>query len=216
VRNVGTYVLGADTALRDQINAGKSLGPRMQASGPYLTIPHGGGDLYIPDFKEPADNERFHAGVARDPEGFRERAEFLVDNGSDLLKVIASGAVLAFGGVPGEPEMTREDIAAVVDIAHAVGKKVAAHAHGAESIRMAIAAGVDTIEHASYLDDAGIAAARTGPRSFCARTSRPRRSSARHSPRRWRRAFPSCSPPTPACFRTDSMRVSSPSWWRAE
>jgi imidazolonepropionase-like amidohydrolase len=160
VRNVGTYVLGADTALRDQINAGKSLGPRMQASGPYLTIPHGGGDLYIPDFKEPADNERFHAGVARDPEGFRERAEFLVDNGSDLLKVIASGAVLAFGGVPGEPEMTREDIAAVVDIAHAVGKKVAAHAHGAESIRMAIAAGVDTIEHASYLDDAGIAAAR--------------------------------------------------------
>ena len=160
VRNVGTYVLGADTALRDQINAGKSLGPRMQASGPYLTIPHGGGDLYIPDFKEPADNERFHAGVARDPEGFRERAEFLVDNGSDLLKVIASGAVLAFGGVPGEPEMTREDIAAVVDIAHAVGKKVAAHAHGAESILMAIAAGVDTIEHASYLDDAGIAAAR--------------------------------------------------------
>ena len=160
VRNVGTYVLGTDTALRDQINAGKALGPRMQASGPYLTIPHGGGDLYIPDFKEPSDNERFHAGVARDPEGFRERAEFLVDNGSDLLKVIASGAVLAFGGVPGEPEMTREDIAAVVDIAHAVGKKVAAHAHGAESIRMAIAAGVDTIEHASYLDDAGIAAAR--------------------------------------------------------
>jgi imidazolonepropionase-like amidohydrolase len=160
VRNVGTYVLGADTALRDQINTGKSLGPRMQASGPYLTIPHGGGDLYIPDFKEPTDNERFHAGVARDPEAFRERAEFLVDNGADLLKVIASGAVLAYGGVPGQPEMTREDIAAVVDIAHAVGKKVAAHAHGAESIRTAIAAGVDTIEHASYLDDAGISAAR--------------------------------------------------------
>jgi imidazolonepropionase-like amidohydrolase len=160
VRNVGTYVLGADTALRDQINTGKSIGPRMQASGPYLTIPHGGGDLYIPDFKEPADNERFHAGVAHDPEGFRERAEFLVDNGADLLKVIASGAVLAYGGVPGEPEMTRDDIAAVVDIAHAVGKKVAAHAHGAESILMAIDAGVDTIEHASYLDDAGIRAAR--------------------------------------------------------
>jgi imidazolonepropionase-like amidohydrolase len=160
VRNVGTYVLGTDTALRDQINAGKTLGPRMQASGPYLTIPHGGGDLYVPDFKEPADNARFHAGVAQDPEAFRERAEFLIDNGSDLLKVIASGAVLAFGSDPGAPEMTREDIAAVVDIAHAVGKKVAAHAHGADSIRMAIAAGVDTIEHASYLDDAGIAAAR--------------------------------------------------------
>jgi len=160
VRNLGTYVLGADIALRDQINAGKSMGPRMQASGPYLTIPKGGGDLYIPDFQEPADSARFHAGVARDPEGFRDRAEYLIDNGSDLLKVIASGAVLAFGGVPGKPEMTRADIDAVVDIAHAVGKKVAAHAHGAESILMAIAAGVDTIEHASYLDDAGIRAAR--------------------------------------------------------
>jgi imidazolonepropionase-like amidohydrolase len=159
VRNVGTYVLGADTALRDQINAGKSLGPRMQASGPYLTVPRGGGDLYIPDFQEPADNARFHAGVARGPEQFRDRAESLIDNGSDLLKVIASGAVLAFGGVPGQPEMTREEITAAADIAHAVDKKVAAHAHGAESILMAIAAGADTIEHASYLDDAGIAAA---------------------------------------------------------
>ena len=67
--------------------------------------------------------------------------------------------MLAFGGVPGAPEMTQEEIAAVVEVAHADGKKVAAHAHGAESIRMAIEAGADTIEHASYLDDAGIAAA---------------------------------------------------------
>ena len=159
VRNVGTYVLGADTALRDMINAGNAAGPRMQVSGPYLTIPHGGGDLFVPDFKEPPGSERFHAGVARGADAFRERADFLIENGSDLLKVIASGAVLAFGGVPGAPEMTQDEIQAVVDIAHAVGKRVAAHAHGAESIRMAIAAGVDTIEHASYLDDAGIAAA---------------------------------------------------------
>jgi imidazolonepropionase-like amidohydrolase len=156
VRNVGTYELGADTALRDAINSGNAAGPRMQVSGPYLTIPKGGGDLYVPDFKEPPNSERFHAGVARGPDAFRERAEFLVDNGSDLLKVIASGAVLAFGGVPGAPEMTQDEIQAVVDIAHAVNKRVAAHAHGAESIRMAIAAGVDTVEHASYLDDAGI------------------------------------------------------------
>jgi imidazolonepropionase-like amidohydrolase len=159
VRNVGTYELGADTAIRDAINTGKAAGPRMQVSGPYLTIPQGGGDLYIPNFKEPPGSERFHAGVARGPDQFREKAEFLLDNGADLLKVIASGAVLAFGGVPGSPEMTKDEIQAVVDIAHAVGKKVAAHAHGAESIRQAIAAGVDTIEHASYLDDAGIAAA---------------------------------------------------------
>jgi imidazolonepropionase-like amidohydrolase len=158
VRNVGTYVLGADTALRDTVNAGKSLGPRLQVSGPYLTIPQGGGDLYIPDFKEPADNARFHAGVARGADQFRERARFLLDNGADLLKVIASGAVLAFGSEPGAAEMTQPEIAAVVEVAHAAGKKVAAHAHGAASILMAINAGVDTIEHASYLDDAGIAA----------------------------------------------------------
>jgi imidazolonepropionase-like amidohydrolase len=158
-RNVGTYVLGADFELRDTVNDGKAAGPRIQASGPYLTIPHGGGDLYIPDFKEPEDNARFHAGVARGPEQFREKAEMLLAGGADLLKVIASGAVLAFGSEPGAPEMTQEEIAAVVQVAHAQGKKVAAHAHGAASILMAIAAGADTIEHASYLDDAGITAA---------------------------------------------------------
>jgi imidazolonepropionase-like amidohydrolase len=159
VRNVGTYVLHSDTRLRDEINRGRVLGPRMQASGPYLTVPRGGGDLYVPGFAETADNARFHAGVAQGADAFRERAESLLDAGSDLLKVIASGAVLAHGSVPGAPEMRYDEIQAVTDIAHAVDRKVAAHAHGAESILMAIAAGADTIEHASYLDDAGIAAA---------------------------------------------------------
>jgi imidazolonepropionase-like amidohydrolase len=152
-------VLHADTALRDLIDKGSVIGPRMQVSGPYLTIPQGGGDLFVPGFQEPADNARFHAGVARGAEDFRLRAEQLLGSGSDLLKVIASGAVLAFGGVPGAPEMSQDEILAVVDIAHAADRKVAAHAHGAESILMAIRAGVDTVEHASYLDDAGIKAA---------------------------------------------------------
>lgn len=159
VRNVGTYKFGDDYSLRDAINRGKIIGPRMQASGPYLTIEHGGGDLYIPGFKEPPDAARFHAGVAKGPEEFRKRAQDLINAGSDVLKVIASGAVLAYGGVPGAPEMTQEEIAAVVEVAHDAGKKVAAHAHGAQSILMAINAGVDTVEHASYLDDADIAAA---------------------------------------------------------
>ena len=158
-RNLGTYVLHTDTALRDLIDKGRAIGPRLQVSGPYLTVPQGGGDLFVPDFKEPADNARFHAGVGRGAEGFRLCAEQVLDAGSDLLKVSASGAVLAFGGVPGAPEMTQDEILAVVDIAHAADRKVAAHAHGAESILMAIRAGVDTVEHASYLDDAGIAAA---------------------------------------------------------
>jgi imidazolonepropionase-like amidohydrolase len=159
VRNVGTYVQGLDYQVRDGIDAGQFVGPRLQASGPYLTIPRGGGDLYVPDFVEPADNARFHAGVARGADDFRDRAEAVVDSGADLLKAIASGAVLAHGGVPGAPEMTREELQAVVDIAHAVDRKVAAHAHGAESIRTALAVGVDTIEHASFLDDEGIALA---------------------------------------------------------
>jgi len=158
VRNVGVYELGTDTELRDAINRGTAAGPRMQVSGPYLTIPHGGGDLYIPNFQEPTDNARFHAGVARGADDFRNHAKGLLNEGSDLLKVIASGAVLAFGGVPGAPEMTEDEIRAVVEVAHTADKKVAAHAHGAESILMAIRAGVDTIEHASYLNDECIAA----------------------------------------------------------
>ena len=74
--------------------------------------------------------------------------------------MIASGAVLSYGGVPGAPEMTPEEIAAVVEVAHAAGLKVAAHAHGAQSIKDAILAGVDTIEHASLIDDEGIELAR--------------------------------------------------------
>jgi imidazolonepropionase-like amidohydrolase len=161
VRNVGTYIAWSDRDLRDAINRGAVLGPRMQICGYYLTIHHGGGDLYVPDYHEPDDNARFHAGVARGPDEFRRKAQAAIDGGADLLKVIASGAVLAYGGVPGEPEMTPEEIAAVVQVAHAAGRKVAAHAHGARSIKEAILAGVDTIEHASYIDDEGIALARS-------------------------------------------------------
>jgi imidazolonepropionase-like amidohydrolase len=160
VRNVGTYVAWADRALRDAIDRGEVIGPRVQASGFYLTIPGGGGDLVVPGPRPDGDGPRFHAGVARGPEQFRKRAREAIEGGADVIKVIASGAVLAYGGVPGEPEMTREEIAAVVREAHAAGLKVAAHAHGAQSIKDAILAGADTIEHASLIDDAGIELAR--------------------------------------------------------
>jgi imidazolonepropionase-like amidohydrolase len=160
VRNVGAYVAWSDRALRDAIDAGRTLGPRMQVTGFYLTVPGGGGDLVIPGVEEAAIPARVRAGVARGPEAFRRRAAEAIAGGADLLKVIASGAVLAYGGVPGEREMTREEIAAVVDVAHRAGKKVAAHAHGAESARDAIAAGADTIEHASLIDLRGILEAR--------------------------------------------------------
>jgi imidazolonepropionase-like amidohydrolase len=159
-RDVGTYIAWSDRALRDEINAGRTPGPRMQVSGYYLTIPAGGGDLVIPGHAESEIPPIIRQGVARGPEDFARKAQAAVDGGADLLKVIASGAVLAYGGVPGEPEMTPEEIAAVVKVAHANGRKVAAHAHGARSIKEAILAGADTIEHASLIDDEAIALAK--------------------------------------------------------
>ena len=160
VRNLGVYTGWTDRDLRDAINRGEVAGPRMQVTGFYLTIPGGGGDLVVPGVA-PADiPARFHAGVARGAEQFRLRAQAAIDGGADVLKVIASGAVLAYGGVPAEPEMTPAELSAVVETAHAAGRKVAAHAHGARSIKEAILAGVDTIEHASLIDDEGIELAR--------------------------------------------------------
>jgi imidazolonepropionase-like amidohydrolase len=160
VRDVGTYIAWADRALRDEIDRGATPGPRMRVAGFYLTIPGGGGDLVIPGHPESEIPAQVRMGVARGPEQFREKAELAVAGGADFLKVIASGAVLAYGGVPGEPEMTPEEIAAVVEVAHGHGLKVAAHAHGARSIREAILAGCDTIEHASLIDAADIELAR--------------------------------------------------------
>jgi imidazolonepropionase-like amidohydrolase len=159
VRNVGAYSGWSGRDIRDAINAGQVAGPRVQIAGFYLTIPGGGGDLVIPGI--PQEDIPFHVrmGVARGPVEFRKKAEAAVAGGADVLKVIASGAVLAFGGVPGAPEMTPEEIAAVVDVGHAAGIKVTAHAHGAQSIKESILAGVDSIEHASLADDEAIALA---------------------------------------------------------
>ena len=156
VRSVGAYIAWAEIELRDRVNRGEVIGPRIQAAGIYLTVPGGGGDLLIPDVPEQDIPARVRMGIARGPEQFRRKAELAVASGADFLKVIASGAVLAYGGVPGAPEMTSGEIAAVVEVGHAAGIKVAAHAHGAQSIKDAILAGVDTIEHASLADDEAI------------------------------------------------------------
>lgn len=155
-RNVGAYIAWSGRDLRDRINRGEIAGPRMQIAGYYLTIPGGGGDLVIPGYEESDIPTSIRMGVARGPDAFRLKAEQAVAGGADFLKIIASGAVLAYGGVPGAPEMTPEEIKAVVDVAHAAGIKVTAHAHGAQSIKDAINAGVDSIEHASLADEEAI------------------------------------------------------------
>jgi len=159
VRNVGDYFPAAIIDVRDSIRAGDILGPRIQTAGSYMTIPGGGGDLVVPGHDESEIPSGIRIGVARGPDDFRNKTRTIIDNGADMIKVIASGAVFAFGGVPGEPEMTQEEIAAVVKVAHATGLRVTAHAHGAQSIKDAIRAGVDSIEHASLADDEAIAMA---------------------------------------------------------
>ena len=159
VRNLGNYYGWVDRDLRDEIDRGDTIGPRLQISGFYLTIPGGGGDLLEPGGSEDAIPPHLRMGVSRSVDEFRLHAQEAVDGGADVLKVIASGAVLAYGGVPGEAEMSFEEIQAVVEVAHAAGIKVAAHAHGTQSIKDAIRAGADSIEHATYIDDEGIALA---------------------------------------------------------
>ncbi|WOX07220.1 amidohydrolase family protein [Microbulbifer pacificus] len=155
-RDLGSYLAFGVNGIRDRINAGEDIGPRIQTAGFYLTIPGGGGDTIVPGRAPETIPAVLRAGVARGPEQFAEKARAAIAGGADVIKVIASGAVLAYGGVPGAPEMTRAEIAAVVREAHAAGLKVAAHAHGAESIKDAILAGADTIEHASLADDESI------------------------------------------------------------
>ena len=159
VLNVGDYDPGALHDVRLEIDAGKTVGPRIIEAGPWLTIPGGGGDVLIPGHDEATIPARLRLGVARGADDFAARAEAALGDGADMLKVIASGAVFAFGGVPGAPEMTQEEVAAVVAVARRHGVKVTAHAHGAESIRDAILAGVDAIEHASLGDDESVALA---------------------------------------------------------
>ncbi len=156
VRNVGVYYGWTSRTMRDEIARGETIGPRMHVAGFYLTVPGGGGDLMLPDINEADIPAHLRLGVSANAEEFRRNAQAAVDGGADVLKVIASGAVLAYGGVPGSPEMTPEEIRAVVEVAKAAGVPVTAHAHGAQSIKDAILAGVDTIEHASLIDDEGI------------------------------------------------------------
>ena len=159
VRDVGTYRGLTDIALRDAINAGRVPGPRMFVAGAYITIPKGGGELngVIPNDQLPSD---MRLGVASTPEEAAAKTAFLIEQGADFIKTIATGAVLAIGTEPGEPEMTEDQLRAVVETARAKGVFVTAHAHGAVGIKNAIRAGVRSIEHASLIDDDALAMAK--------------------------------------------------------
>lgn len=156
VRHVGAWFPDTVYRARSLIQQGEALGPRIQTAGPYLTVPGGGGDLTFPEIpadRIPAESQQ---GIGRTPKEFAERAEAAILAGADFLKVIASGAVFSVGTAPGAPEMTRADIEAVVTVAKRYGKKVTAHVHSDQSGLDAILAGVDSLEHASLLEDSTI------------------------------------------------------------
>lgn len=158
VRDVGTFRAWTDVALRDAIDAGWVPGPRMMCAGAYVTCPGGGGDVTgLPpelDARVPAD---FRVGVVRDVDEVRAAVRRILEGGADFIKVIATGAVLTEGTLPGEVELDEEQLRAAVEEAARLGTHVAAHAHGAEGIKLAVRAGVRSIEHGSLMDDEAIA-----------------------------------------------------------
>jgi imidazolonepropionase-like amidohydrolase len=152
VRNVGAKDY-ADIALRDAINDGDVIGPRIVASGPALGITGGHCDenLLPPAF-------HFHGdGVADGIEGVQHKVREVIKFGADVIKICATGGVLSKGDDPNASQYTLEEMKAIVADAHRLGRKVAAHAHGAEGVRWASEAGVDSIEHGHLMDDAAVA-----------------------------------------------------------
>jgi imidazolonepropionase-like amidohydrolase len=158
VRDVGTFRAFVDVALRDAIEAGDVLGPRMMCAGAYVTSSGGGGDLtgLAPDVDAVVPRDlRF--GVANSPDEVRKVVREILHGGADFIKVIATGAVLTEGTVPSAPEFSEAEIRAGVEEAALYETHVAAHAHGAEGIKRAVRAGVRSIEHGSLMDDESIA-----------------------------------------------------------
>jgi imidazolonepropionase-like amidohydrolase len=151
IRNVGASHY-TDVAVRDGVNAGEIPGPRMIVSGPPLTITGGHCDenLLPSEFNFKAE------GVADGQLAVRQKVREVIKFGADVIKICASGGVLSKGDSPGAEQYTLEEMQVIVSEAHRRGRKVAAHAHGTGSIKDAIRAGVDSVEHCSLVDDEGI------------------------------------------------------------
>ena len=149
VRNVGASSYG-DVALRDAIAAGEVPGPRMYVSGPPVGIigGHCSDENLLPE-----EYGLKGEGVATGPWEMRAKVRENIKYGVDLIKTCSTGGVFSKGTALGAAQGTLEEMTAIAEEAHARGLKVASHAHGTVGIRNALLAGIDTIEHASILDD---------------------------------------------------------------
>ena len=159
VRDVGPYRALVDIALRDAINRADIVGPRMFVAGAYVTITGGAGAAtgLAPDITLPWD---LRYGEANSPWEVRQVIRKLAHDGVDHIKILSSGAVLTHGSNPKSQEFTPDELQAAVDEASHFGLRVESHAHSVQGIKNAIRAGVASVEHATMIDDEGIALAK--------------------------------------------------------
>jgi imidazolonepropionase-like amidohydrolase len=161
IRDVGSYpFLAVD--LRKNIDSGFVPGPRIVASGPGISITGGHGDLnnYSPQTSVVMFPQEKDFQIADSPDEVRHVVRAQMKYGVDVIKILASGGVLSKGDQPGAPQFTVDELRVAAETAHQGGRKIAAHAHGAQSIKDAITAGIDSMEHASLVDDEGISMAK--------------------------------------------------------
>ena len=157
VRDVGSPpFLAVD--LRNSINEGFTIGPRIVASGPGISITGGHGDLnnYSPQTQRWMFPEERDFKIADGVDQIRHVVRAQVKYGVDVIKIMSTGGVLSKGDSPGAPQYTLEELKAAAEEAHMAGRKIASHAHGTQGIKNAILAGIDSIEHSSLIDDEGI------------------------------------------------------------
>jgi len=155
IRDVGAGEF-VDIALRNVITAGDIVGPRILAAGNALGARGGHCDEtgYPPG--RLGDEPGIEKGIASGPDAFRDAVRYQIKYGADVIKTCATGGVLSLADSVDAAQLTQAEMDAIVDEAHRLGRKVASHAHGAAGARIAIRAGVDSIEHGSFLDDEAV------------------------------------------------------------
>ncbi|MEP6493978.1 MAG: amidohydrolase family protein [bacterium] len=152
IRNVGAPNFD-DMALRQAVGEGFVIGPRMQNAGHALGIT--GGHCDENGFRPGLMDGGIKDGIADGPDQVRAAVRYQAKYGADVIKTCATGGVLSEGDAVGVPQYTYEELKAMVDEATKLERKVAAHAHGTEGIKIAVRAGVASIEHGSFLDEEG-------------------------------------------------------------